>query len=87
MRISYGPSGHKGVTHLLAVGADDLDAVDDESKNVMIGAVGVTALGLLAGSSMVRNIGLGGVLALLGVRYLRSRHKVAVTQPVATRSM
>ena len=87
MRISYGPSGHKGVTHLLAVGADDLDAVDDESKNVMIGAVGVTALGLLAGSSMVRNIGLGGVLALLGVRYLRSRRKVAVTQPVATRSM
>jgi len=80
MRVAYGPPGHKGVTHLVAVG-DTGDGQDPADQSAMLIAVGVVAVGFLVGSSTARNLGIGGVLTLLGASWWRSRRKVEITQP------
>ncbi|MBT8452958.1 MAG: hypothetical protein KJO40_13400 [Deltaproteobacteria bacterium] len=83
MRISYGPPGQKGVTTMMAVGADEYGQGDLE-KAVKTGglvAVGVWGLGWLLGSKTMRNVGLGAGLALFGVQTLSKPQKVAVTTP------
>ena len=61
MRVAYGPPGHKGVTHLVAVG-DTGDGQDPADQSAMLIAVGVVAVGFLVGSSTARNLGIGGAL-------------------------
>ena len=62
MKVSYGPPPQRGVTQLMAVGDADLDG--DASTTVMYGAAAVAVVGLLVGSSTIRNLGIGGWAAL-----------------------
>ena len=81
MRVSYGPPGHKGVTHLVAVGADDDPACDPQNKQLMIASAALAGIGVLMKSSTTTGVGIGGVLALLAQRWLKTRRKVEVTTP------
>ena len=70
MKVSYGPPGHRGVTQLMAVGADDFE-LNKTEKMVKTGgliAIGIWGLGMIMGSNTVKNIGFGGALALFGVQ-------------------
>lgn len=69
MQVHYGPPGHRGVTHLVAVGADDYASDTDQavSRGTLI-AGGVFALGVMSGNRTLRGLGAGGALALLLVR-------------------
>jgi hypothetical protein len=87
MHVAYGPPGHKGVTHLVAIGADELD--DPSSKDAdraittaLVGSVAIAGLGMLLGSSTLRTAGGGATLALALVRmWTRQKTVVEVTRP------
>jgi hypothetical protein len=84
MQVSYGPPGHKGVTHLMAVGADD-DASSAEPvvQNAMVLSAAAAGLGLLLGSKTLRTAGLAGVLVALGIgRALKRPRIVELTRPL-----
>lgn len=68
MQIAYGPPGHKGVTHLMAVGADDLTPSPIERTVKVAGGVSlaVLLLGALTGKPRLVHMGLGGA-AVAGV--------------------
>lgn len=80
MRVAYGPPGHKGVTHLVAVGDTD-PAADPANKGVMVVSALVAGAGTLLGNKTAVALGLGGVFALLGARWWRARRTVEVTTP------
>lgn len=84
MKISYGPPGQRGVTTLMAVGADDIEESPTD-HNITIGlglGSAVSVLGFLVGSSTLRCLGLGAVAALYAVRWKSQQPQVvAVTQP------
>jgi hypothetical protein len=72
MRVSYGPPGHKGVTTLMAVGADEYPTNTD--RNLQIGvalSASVAVLGALAGSKRARDMGAGAAAALLLLKIAR----------------
>ena len=84
MNISYGPPGHKGVTTLMAVGDDELEAHPLEAAVKTGGyvALGVWALGLVMKSKTVQNVGFGAGLALFAVQAVANSAKVkTVTVP------
>lgn len=83
MNISYGPPGHKGVTHLMAIGADDLDEgpADRAARIGTYVALGAIGVGVLMKSSRTRTLGIGAALALLAVRLASRRAAVSVTSP------
>lgn len=85
MKVSYGEPGNRGVTTLMAVGADDIDNTAAEAalnKGTVV-ALAASAVGFLLGIKTVRNMGLGGALALYGVRLmLKQPQVVTITQPV-----
>lgn len=84
MKVSFGPPGQRGVTTLMAVGADDIEESPTD-RNITVGlGLGTAAslLGLLVGSSTIRNLGMGAVVALYAVRWKSQQPQVvAVTQP------
>lgn len=89
MKIAYGPAGHKGVTQLMAVGADEFDEGDTDQlvKTGGMIALGVWGLGMLTGSSYAKNVGFGAAIGLWGVRLLSGKGtttRVQVTQPAPT---
>lgn len=67
MRIAYGPPGHKGVTHLMAVGADEYPPSQAEEL-VGMGAVasaGLLLVGILTGRRRVFDVALGAAIATI----------------------
>ncbi|MCC7024673.1 MAG: hypothetical protein IT338_17730 [Thermomicrobiales bacterium] len=76
MQVHYGPPGHRGVTHLVAVGADDYATDTDQavSRGTLI-AGGVFALGVVSGNRTLRGLGAGGALALLLVRAATAKRR------------
>ena len=65
MQVSFGPPGHKGVTHLMAVGADELPI---SSTEVALRVGGALALALaIFGPRRARDIGLGGAALAGGI--------------------
>lgn len=70
MNVSYGPPGHKGVTTLMAVGADDLEqtSADRAVRCASWLGAGVWLLGALTGQRTMQNVGMGATIALVGVR-------------------
>lgn len=69
-RISYGPPGHRGVTTLLAVGADEYESSTDKAiRTGTLAAAGAVAAGVVAGSTFLKLGGMGALLALVAVRY------------------
>lgn len=82
MQISYGTPGHRGVTHLVAVGDDGTDVALLSTEKAVSGA-GLIAMmvGIVIGSKRVYYAGAGVAGGILLVRHLRSRRTVAVTTP------
>jgi hypothetical protein len=76
MQVSYGPPGHKGVTQIMGLGAIELPEgpglIPREKPNRITGgiALAATAFGLVTGSSTARNLGLGGLAAILYIQLL-----------------
>lgn len=85
MQVSYGPPAQRGVTSLMAVGAVDIDesATDQRVRGGSYGALAVAALGVLMGSRTIRDVGIGGAVALFAIRLLKQPQVVAVTSPPA----
>lgn len=82
MQVSYGPPGHRGVSQLVAVGDDEYPTpIDQAVKTGTVVAAGVAALGLIAGSTTLRNAGAGGLIALLFVR--AAKRKPTSSAPAA----
>jgi len=84
MNISYGPPGARGVTQLMAVGADDIEhtATDRAVKVGSLIGLAVLGYGLVAKHKCAKTLGLGAVVALLGVRMASSGHRtVELTRP------
>src|SRR5512147_71251 len=71
MNVSYGPPGQKGVTTLMAVGADDLEqtTTDRAVSRASWLAAGAWLFGALTGQRTVKHIGMGATIALVGVRF------------------
>lgn len=65
MQVSFGPPGHKGVSHLMAVGADELPPSSTDTALRLGGAVAL-ALALL-GRGRARDVGLGGAVLAGGI--------------------
>lgn len=91
MRIEYGPPGHKGVTQIMGLGADPV-AVVNVAKNmskshrtVGLLAAATWAGGMVMGSNTAKNIGIGGLLAIIYVEMLKP--KVAAESPAAPTSV
>lgn len=78
MRVEYGPPGHKGVTQIMGLG--DYTLPQDKPSRLVGGLAAATlVVGAVVGSSTARNIGIGGVLAIIYVQML----KKPVVAPVA----
>lgn len=78
--LAFGPPAHRGVTTLMSVGADDPATptavgtpLDDYTRKGIWVAGAVAAAGVVFGSGLLRNVGLGGAAALLGARWLASK--------------
>lgn len=79
--ISYAGGGHRGVTHLVAIGdTEDALTVSTENK-VAVAGVGLAAVGMVAGSKRAFWGGAGVAAGILIARWWRSRRTVVVTQP------
>lgn len=85
MRVEYGPPGHKGVTQIMGLGADaPLAVVREISKShrtVGILAAATWVGGFVMGSNTAKNIGIGGILAIVYAEMLKP--KAALEQPTA----
>lgn len=82
MQISYGSPGHRGVTHLVAVGDDGVDAATNETEMyVSGGGLVAMALGALLGSRRAFWAGAGVAGGILLARRLRARRTITVTTP------
>ena len=75
--VSYGPPGHKGVTQIMGLGRlpelpEGPGLIPREKPNRITGgiALATTAFGLVTGSSTARNLGLGGLAAILYIQLL-----------------
>ena len=70
MRLSYGPPGHKGVTTLMAVGADEYPNPTDRHIQAGVAlSASAAVLGFLSGSRTLRDAGAGAAAALLLLRW------------------
>ncbi len=82
----YGPPGHKGVTSIMGLGANDLDPAAYQQSNRTVGmvAVGVWALGLISGNKPLRDFGFGAGVALFAAGLLtrRAEQKEAGVAPI-----
>ena len=84
MQIAYGPPGHRGVSSLVAVGDAEYESTSDQmlrSGTWVAGAV--AALGLASGSRTLRTLGIGGLLAIVGVR-AAARRRLRTALPVVS---
>ncbi len=87
MRVSYGPPGLKGVTTLVAVGADESDTGTDRALKIgALGAIALAAYGAYAKKKNIRNVGLGGAAALGIVMFATGAfgRKITLTEPAPT---
>lgn len=80
MEVKYGPPGHKGVTQLMSVGAEDADPrAERVLRTAGLLSIGAWVAGVLTGSSTLKHVGLGAGIATFGSRMaLRGRRAVPV---------
>jgi hypothetical protein len=83
VKISYGPPGHRGVTHLVAIGASELEETPTDHAVKVVGVAGAALFvaGFVIGGARVRSIGLGAALGALAIRALSTPGKIPITQP------
>ena len=80
MRVEYGPPGHKGVTQIMGLGADIVyptitvaKEIDKAHRTVGLLAAATWVGGMVIGSSTAKNIGIGGLLAVVYVQMLKPK--------------
>lgn len=61
MQVSYGPPGHKGVTHLMAVGAADLEDPPAVESALVLSAIGMGIAALFGMKTATRYAGIATV--------------------------
>lgn len=61
MQVSYGPPGHKGVTHLMAVGAADLEDAPAVESALVLSAIGMGIASLLGAKQLAKIAGVATV--------------------------
>ena len=85
MTVRYGPPGAKGVTSLMAVGADEYEsALGPALKLGGLAALALWGVGAWMKSQTAKNIGVGAGLALLALSLAaRPARQVSVVQPPA----
>jgi hypothetical protein len=91
MRIEYGPPGHKGVTQIMGLGANsDIEAIkaggvkavmDKPSRTVGLLSAATVVGGMVLGSSTARNIGIGGLLAVVYIQMLKPKAPTTAVVP------
>ncbi|HZJ65895.1 MAG TPA: hypothetical protein VFD36_20450 [Kofleriaceae bacterium] len=81
MQVSYGPPAHRGVTHLMSVGADETP--DPADSPIGLVALATCAAMLLGAPRPIVKLGALGVVGL-GLFAFAKRHTrtVEVTKPV-----
>lgn len=83
MQVAFGTPGHRGVTHLMAVGEDEYGTSGDVMAVVRVGGMvagGMLLLGFLAGRPRMTGLGLGAVAALTAVHVAATRkHTVSAS--------
>jgi len=77
MRVEFGPPGHKGVTQIMGLGAAVAEAKEfvpsDKPGRMVAGLAVVTYVaGAALGSNMAKNMGIGGLAAILLAQALKS---------------
>lgn len=79
MQVSYGPPGHRGVTHLMAVGDDDMASTPPIEKALIVGAIATGAAHVLGAKKLTGWAAIG--IAVLGVMALakKTSHTVVAT--------
>jgi hypothetical protein len=96
MKISYGPPGHKGVTQIMGLGADEAvvteaPALKEKVEKYLPGkshqhvaglAAGAWVVGLMLGSSRIQNMALGGGAAILLCAHLMKQEESAEVEPL-----
>lgn len=84
MQVSYGPPGQRGVTHLMAVGADDAADEHPLDSALVLGAIATGAAILFGVSPKVTKLGALAVAGLGLATLVRKRTRtVEVTKPAA----
>lgn len=87
MQVLYGPPGHKGVTQIMGLGAtlpesgEQLVRATEPCKLVAGLSVLTYVVGAATGSTMAKNMGLGGLAALLLTRALKGGAEQSPTTP------
>jgi hypothetical protein len=83
MQVEYGPPGHKGVTQIMGLGvAPSIATIDKNHRNVGLLALATWVGGAVMGSSTAKNIGIGGLLAVIYVQMLAKREEAADPAPL-----
>lgn len=95
MKISYGPPGHKGVTQIMGLGADEAVVAEAQAsakeqvakylpgkahQHVAGVAAGAWLVGLIIGSKAVRTAALGGGAAVLLCAHLMKQEEAEVVE-------
>ena len=74
VEVSFGPPAQGGVTTIMGVGADDLDApLDSTLEKAAWAGVAVWALGVVLRKRQLAGFGLGVAACGWGVKYLGAR--------------
>lgn len=91
MRIQYGPPGHKGVTQIMGLGADDATVVElprasdylpsDAHRKVGAYALGIGVAAFLFGMPRLQAAALGGGVAIVACAHLM-KQEAALVEPV-----
>jgi hypothetical protein len=72
--VSFGPPAPQGVTSIMGLGADEVDALTGKLEKTLERAgwisIGVWALGVITNKRTLRAMGVGGAAAAFGVRYI-----------------
>jgi hypothetical protein len=83
MQVSYGPPGHRGVTHLMAVGAEDAADEHPLDSALVLGAIATGAAVWLGAPRALVRLGALGILGLGLANLARKRARtVEITVPV-----
>lgn len=79
MQVSYGPPGHRGVTHLMAVGAADLEDAPPVESALMLSAVTMGIASLLGFKNVAKLAGVATVGLGAAALFRRRTRTVEVT--------
>ena len=84
MQVSYGPPGHKGVTQIMGLGANPVTATYSMARaHRSIGLLSAATWlgGVFLGSNTAKNIGIGGVLAVVYIQMLAKKPELPAPPP------